>query len=284
MKTRVWSENGLSGASVDLIRAADQVAMSPASATTAADGSFTTSTFVMPAGGVFVRAFITGYVTGRILVTSGFDNTTVSIESIPLVPTSSALDGIGGVVRNARTGLGMPGASLALYNNLTSTPVAPATAEANGAYSFTGLAAGTYRVAAPGFQLAEQVGIAVGNNGVTGGQDIVLSPSGTNDIRIVLTWGASPNDLDSHLTGPNANASRFHIYYAARGSFSAAQPPCDRWAPQYPRPRRRPDPSCIEGEGQAEVLTPVRIRTHNGPPFATCALGRLSALSVWWIM
>jgi putative transposase len=28
---------------------------------------------------------------------------------------------------------------------------------------------------------------------------------------------------------------------------------------------------------------PDRIRTDNGPPFATCALGRLSALSVWWI-
>jgi putative transposase len=28
---------------------------------------------------------------------------------------------------------------------------------------------------------------------------------------------------------------------------------------------------------------PDRIRTDNGPPFATCALGRLSSLSVWWI-
>ncbi|NOT08919.1 MAG: transposase, partial [Gemmatimonadales bacterium] len=28
---------------------------------------------------------------------------------------------------------------------------------------------------------------------------------------------------------------------------------------------------------------PNRIRTDNGAPFATCALGRLSALSVWWI-
>lgn len=28
---------------------------------------------------------------------------------------------------------------------------------------------------------------------------------------------------------------------------------------------------------------PERIRTDNGAPFATCALGRLSQLSVWWI-
>jgi hypothetical protein len=128
------------------------------------------------------------------------------------------------VVRNARTGIGIAGASLALYNNVSSTPVAPANTDATGAYAFTGLVAGTYRVAAtaPGFQLAERVGIAVGNGGVTGNQDIVLSPNGTNDIRIVLTWGASPSDLDSHLTGPNTDATRFHVYYAGRGSFSSA--------------------------------------------------------------
>ena len=62
----------------------------------------------------------------------------------------------------------------------------------------------------------------MGNNGVTGNQDIVLSLNGTNDIRIVLTWGAQPTDLDSHLTGPNTDATRFHVYYAGRGSFTSA--------------------------------------------------------------
>jgi transposase InsO family protein len=32
-----------------------------------------------------------------------------------------------------------------------------------------------------------------------------------------------------------------------------------------------------------EFGLPERIRTDNGQPFATCALGRLSALSVWWV-
>lgn len=36
-------------------------------------------------------------------------------------------------------------------------------------------------------------------------------------IRVVLTWGASPNDLDLHLVGPNAlSTSRFHLYYGNR--------------------------------------------------------------------
>ncbi len=36
-------------------------------------------------------------------------------------------------------------------------------------------------------------------------------------IEIVLTWGASPKDLDSHLVGPVASSeNRFHLYYGKR--------------------------------------------------------------------
>ena len=47
-------------------------------------------------------------------------------------------------------------------------------------------------------------------------------------IRIVLTWGENPWDLDSHLVGPGAswNKGRFHVYYAqpiyyADGSYNS---------------------------------------------------------------
>jgi hypothetical protein len=33
--------------------------------------------------------------------------------------------------------------------------------------------------------------------------------------------GASPSDLDSHLTVPNADVSRFHVFYQNRGAFDA---------------------------------------------------------------
>jgi len=32
-------------------------------------------------------------------------------------------------------------------------------------------------------------------------------------LRIVLTWGLSPSDLDSHLTGPETGGGRFHCYF-----------------------------------------------------------------------
>lgn len=45
-------------------------------------------------------------------------------------------------------------------------------------------------------------------------------------VDIVLRWGATPSDLDSHLTGPAtsnlADGTRFHISYSARGSLTSA--------------------------------------------------------------
>lgn len=33
-------------------------------------------------------------------------------------------------------------------------------------------------------------------------------------LRIVLEWGETPTDLDSHLTGPESGGDRFHLYYS----------------------------------------------------------------------
>lgn len=36
------------------------------------------------------------------------------------------------------------------------------------------------------------------------------------ELRIVLSWGESPSDLDSHLTGPLTDGSRFHVAFFSR--------------------------------------------------------------------
>lgn len=49
----------------------------------------------------------------------------------------------------------------------------------------------------------------------------------TGEIRIVLEWGAEPEDLDSHLTGPIAGETgRFHLYfpYSDTGWFGSPYP------------------------------------------------------------
>ncbi|HUU39982.1 MAG TPA: carboxypeptidase regulatory-like domain-containing protein [Desulfatiglandales bacterium] len=51
------------------------------------------------------------------------------------------------------------------------------------------------------------------------------------DIRIILTWGENPRDLDSHLAGPAADGSgNYHIYYSNRNNNGAGGPS----DPNYP--------------------------------------------------
>lgn len=52
---------------------------------------------------------------------------------------------------------------------------------------------------------------------------LVIDGGSTADIQFILTWGANPTDLDSHLTVPSVEgqAARGHVYYAAKGSAAA---------------------------------------------------------------
>lgn len=56
-------------------------------------------------------------------------------------------------------------------------------------------------------------------------QDGSMTPVlGENEYRIVLTWGETPWDLDSHLSGPrNADGDRFHVYYSNRSATASTE-------------------------------------------------------------
>jgi uncharacterized protein YfaP (DUF2135 family) len=56
---------------------------------------------------------------------------------------------------------------------------------------------------------------------------IALNPTGScgavGEVKVVLTWGASPSDLDSHLSGPDiehAGQTRFHMAFYDRDPVS----------------------------------------------------------------
>ena len=195
------------------------------STTSDAAGNFTSpATSTDLAQGVMIEAIASTYITGRVLVANVLTGGATFVGDIPLVPTSAQTGGISGTVRNATTGGGLSGVALSVFDNIQTAAIATQTSDGSGNFSFSGLPAGTYRLSASanGFQTAQRPGVAVGNGGVTANQDLVLSPTGTNAVTIVLTWGQSPSDLDSHLTGPNADATRFHVYYSFRGSLTAA--------------------------------------------------------------
>ncbi|KPK68612.1 hypothetical protein AMJ71_01655 [candidate division TA06 bacterium SM1_40] len=42
------------------------------------------------------------------------------------------------------------------------------------------------------------------------------------ELRLTLTWGQDPSDLDSHLWTPEIEGSTYHVYYASQGSQESA--------------------------------------------------------------
>jgi hypothetical protein len=135
---------------------------------------------------------------------------------------------IAGQIINSQTGLGLANATVSFCkpftHGLKSTTADPevvffVTTDASGNYSSTEAIVGTYTimiVAANYFtQYVDNFVIVFG---VTNSfAPVTLAQTlGSSVLRVVLTWGVTPSDLDSHLTGPIASSSsRFHVYWSA---------------------------------------------------------------------
>ena len=140
------------------------------------------------------------------------------------------------MVTNALTGEPIPGA-------LVSVSGVSARTDQQGQAQLNGLPEGeaSVSVAADGYGSQDTVvSLACGEPQTVG---IALLPVGdvgvaSGDIRIILTWGENPHDLDSHLTGPTAShpyandtASRFHVYFANKNNCDGS--PCDPDIPAW---------------------------------------------------
>jgi hypothetical protein len=144
-------------------------------------------------------------------------------ERVPMAPTSGLNGTISGVARNAQNLEPLPGAQVALYPGMNARhgePVASGLTNSSGEFVLSGVAAGTYTLQAEvlGFSTGFRTVVSVGGT-EAGGQDIILSPSplSSGEVRVVLTWGETPTDLDAHLTGPLDEGGRFHVYFGDPG-------------------------------------------------------------------
>jgi len=132
----------------------------------------------------------------------------------------------GGVITDALSGVAVPYVNLEFRkgwwaSTYLNAPVKILTTSADGSYLWENAEAGYYTVTAKKSGYAENTLIATCYaNESRGDQNGSIAPLISNSqLRIVLSWGASPSDLDSHLTGPiEGSDDRFHVYYAARGS------------------------------------------------------------------
>lgn len=213
----------LSGASVTVYAGTQAIA----TATTNGSGNFTTQQ--LPAGSYSATITASGYTT--VVVSAITVNGTTQAPAAPLVPQSTQSGSIAGTVFDATNNQPVAAAvTLELragVNSTLGTPLQTVTTN-QASYTFANVAAGTYTIVAkgPGYADATKTGIAVGGS-TTSSQDIFISPIGVaGNVRIVLTWRTTPRDLDSYLTGPQANGGRFLVAYYSAGDCTASPFAC----------------------------------------------------------
>lgn len=147
-----------------------------------------------------------------------YGNSTILETILQINQAYSGSGDIGGIVKNALNGLGVGGANVLLRKGLNVSSggiVSSTTSNNNGEYLFTNISAGNYtlEITKSNYNTSYYSAICVGGRSLLD-QDVTISPIlNVGETRIVLTWGLEPQDLDSHLTGPLPNGSRFHMYY-----------------------------------------------------------------------
>lgn len=125
---------------------------------------------------------------------------------------------VSGYVQDALTGNGMK-ATLKVRNfgSQTGAVLEELQSAMDGSYVYDG-AQGKYtiEVSASGY-ITEYMDVEIIKGQVKTGKNVVLSPAvGAGEIRIVLTWGSTPTDLDSHTVGTSASGGSFHIDFTNR--------------------------------------------------------------------
>lgn len=160
-----------------------------------------------------------------------------SIELTKNLTSSFNLKGaanIMGKVIDSQTGLGFNGAKVSFTSNLSATSSANAElvtyTNASGDYEIKNAPFGKFTcfIESPTGQnyfirKVENVEFKMGTNVTTSMPDLTLvSAPSANQYRIILNWGANPDDLDAHLTGPISGTSdRFHVYFVDQNSDNA---------------------------------------------------------------
>lgn len=181
---------------------------------------------VLDEGRYYINIYIEGYTPWAIGDVNVTKDTITYLDNVILIPDLGNQTGalLSGTVRNALTNECIDGATVKLragwnnrYGEIVKDTVmnndAVLTSDENGNYS-THLIEGCYTAEVSKEGYITSYANVVCNFAFTVSQDVVLTPSlSENEYRIVLTWGSSPSDLDSHLTGPSSGEGRFHVYF-----------------------------------------------------------------------
>jgi adhesin/invasin len=124
---------------------------------------------------------------------------------------------VSGRVVEALGATAIANSSVTLRNGFDANPasVAVGTTTTNGSGDFSILAQpGNYTITAgaTGF-VSQSQNVTVPSNGQLT-VNFALAPTlSPGQVRIILTWGATPTDMDAHLWGPDGLGGLFHVYW-----------------------------------------------------------------------
>ena len=186
----------------------------------------------LPAGRYNVSVTASGYLTLNMFnFAIGSSSGNVSMPTFNLLSSDiSGSNELVGMAKDAVTGEAIPDVTLkfrADWNNRTGSVIATTTTNENGIYGIT-LERGYYTI-----EFAKEGYTSVfvnvfSSNALPVFEGVMQSSMSVVDatqFRVVLTWGAIPSDLDSHLVVPvdeaDGSSSCFHIYFANKVCYDA---------------------------------------------------------------
>ncbi len=176
-------------------------------ATTDADGDFSCD---VSAGVYTVVVTASGYAPATVNATVGDDGGTVTI------PALVGLGSINATLVNGLTGDDIPNAPVECRRRLDNVAYGgvefTGTSQNDGLLALTNVFTGDARCVVTADGTTIPMNITIGTT--TTGTVVATPPPAVGSFRVVLTWGESPSDLDSHLTGPISGEDRFHVYYS----------------------------------------------------------------------
>jgi hypothetical protein len=202
--------NPIEGAQIGVLKTGSYYA----STISQSDGSYE---LVLETGTYTVTVGKDGYIPENVTVTVT-EGVTTYIATLRSVPSENSGNGTGsGYVTNAFTGQGVSGLTIDFRRGIdvvTGDISGTTTTGSNGFYSIT-LPAGNYtgEITGIGYSTGYFLVISIGGQTTPNQNGSVTPIIPAGQTRIILTWGENPWDLDSHLTGPLPDGSRFHLYY-----------------------------------------------------------------------
>ncbi len=154
------------------------------------------------------------------------------IGSMYLVPSGASQGDITGTLVDANTASIIEGATVTVYGwnvGLGDFTVAGSgTTNSSGYYTVSNVPAGTYTVIISNDNYFD---LTVDNQVVNGtlpmGRQAICEILSEPQVRVIVLWGNTPDDLDLHLVGPSSqnvsdsdgDSDRFHTYWSGHKSF-----------------------------------------------------------------